>query len=310
MSKTSIATACISSFRRPEGLERLLRSLASTTVPVGWSLRVVVVDNDHEGSAKATIASLSNLNLDLVYDIEPRQGIPYARNRTTELAFECGTDELIFIDDDEWVEQDWLVELIDARRRHKCPIVMGSVIAEFEEPPPLWAIETDAYQRRIRPDGTELDFAITANVIVDANILGDDHRPFDESLRFGGGEDLLLFQRLNRSGHQIVSAPAAKAHELIPKSRVNKAWLVRRHYRRGLNRSVVLRLLNLSLGTVTKRVVAAMYEMAVGAATLSAGLVRGPTTRLRGRMRAAYGFGLLAGLTGRQNDEYKTIHGK
>jgi len=271
---------------------------------------VVVVDNDSEGSARPTIALLNDTDLDLVYEIEPRQGIPYARNRTTELAFERGTDELIFIDDDEWVEAGWLVELIEGRSRHQCPIVMGSVIAEFEEPPPAWAVETDGYQRRIRPDGTELDFAITANVIVDADILGEDHRPFDESLRFGGGEDLLLFQRLNRDGHRIVSVPGARAHELVPNSRVNKTWLVRRHYRRGLNRSVVLRLLNFGVGTVVKRLGASVYEVAAGTTTLIRGLAKGPSTRLRGRMRVAYGFGLLVGLTGRQNDEYKTIHGK
>ena len=310
MSNLNVATACVASYKRPAGLERLLRSLADTEVPDGWHFRVVVVDNDSEASARATITLLSELDLDVVYEVEPRQGIPYARNRTTELAFEHGTDELIFIDDDEWVEADWLVELIEGRRRHQCPIVMGSVIAEFEDTPPAWAIETDAYQRRIRPDGTELDFAITANVIVDATILGEDHRPFDESLRFGGGEDLLLFQRLNRDGHRIVAVPGARAHELVPNSRVNKAWLIRRHYRRGLNRSVVLRLLNFSARTVVKRAAASVYEMTAGTTTVLAGFARGPSTRLRGRMRVAYGFGLLLGLTGRQNNEYKTINGK
>jgi len=305
-----IVTACVATYKRPAGLERLLRSLAETSIPDGWHFRVVVADNDSDGSASHTIDSLNELNLDVLYAVEPRQGIPFARNCTTELALERGTDELIFIDDDEWVEQGWLGELIAGRQRHGCPIVMGSVIAEFEEPPPRWATDTNAYQRKIRPDGTELDFAITANVIVDATVLADDHRPFEESLRYGGGTDLYLFQRLNRSGHRIASAPDARAHELIPSSRVNKAWLYKRHYRRGLNRSVTLRLLNLNPRTIAKRIVASIYEMTSGSAIVVAGLVSGESTRVRGAMRAAYGFGLLAGLTGRQYDEYRTVHGQ
>ena len=310
MSDRAIVTACVSTFRRPIGLATLLESLAVVDVPAGWRFRVVVADNDEHGSARETISALGDIGLDLEYAIEPHQGIPMARNCTTELALEHGADELIFIDDDEWVETTWLTELLSARTRHNSPIVMGAVIAEFEQTPPDWAIKLDAYQRRIWPDGHELDFAITANVILDASLLEGNTRPFEESLRYGGGEDLLFFQQLNRAGHRIVFAPDARAHELVPTTRVSKSWLTKRHYRRGLNRSAVLRILNFNARSTLKRLIGATIEISVGLWLVTAGAVRGSSTRLSGRIRIAYGIGLVIGLTGHQSEEYRTIHGR
>lgn len=299
---------CVATYKRPIGLDRLLTSLAAVEVPEGHSMTVIVVDNDEEGSARSVVDEVRP-RLDVAYDVEARQGIPFVRNRGTELALERGADLLVFVDDDEWADPDWLRELVAARARHGAPIVSGYVVAEFEEDPPEWAVEVGAYQRKTWPDGHELDYAITANVLVDATVLAGDTRPFDESLRYSGGSDLQLFHRLHRAGHRIVFAPSARCHELIPASRVDEAWVLKRQYRRGVNRSTTLRSVDFRPATVAKRLAASLVEIGAGLATMAIGTFRGDIRRLRGRMRVSYGTGLAVGLTGRHYEEYRTTHG-
>ena len=310
MTNEQLAVACVATYCRPLGLSGLLKSLAMAEIPPGWRFHVVVVDNDVEGSAQQTLDVLGDLGIDITSAVEPRQGIPFARNRTVELAMSLGADLLVFVDDDEWVDKRWLLEFAEALHTYEAPVVMGHVLAEFEQPPPSWATETKAFQRRSRPAGTTLDFAITANVLVRSPILDGDTRPFDESLRFSGGEDLELFQRLTRAGHKIVFAPEALTHELIPASRVTKSWVLKRQFRRGTNRSVVLRKHNFRPKQVVKRAVAGIVAIGQGCLIWLSGIVTGETVRLRGGMRVAYGLGLVVGLAGRQFDEYRATHGQ
>jgi len=301
---------CVATYKRPLGLRQLLGSLAALSTPVGWSIEVIVVDNDEEASARTTVQQVeSETSMTIVYDVEPRQGIPLVRNRGTELAIERGATWLAYIDDDERAEPAWLVELLATANRHDAPIVAGRVIPEYEAEPPDWVIEIGTFARKTWPDGHELDYAITASVLLDREILGDDTRPFDERLRFSGGSDLQLFNRLYRDGHKIVFSPTALSHELIPQSRMNTGWALKRQYRRGLNRSTTLRLLDFRPRSILKRLIAGAVALMMGAGLWAAGLWRGSTARLKGRLRMAYGRGLLMGLTGRKYDEYKVVHG-
>ncbi|NOX29789.1 MAG: glycosyltransferase [Actinobacteria bacterium] len=306
---TRVMAIVIATYQRPDGLGRLLDSIVKTAKPAGWHLTVIVVDNDEENSAAPTLTAFES-SLDLVSIVEPTQGIPFARNAGTQAALGANAERIVFIDDDERVESDWLLELTLAHEQFGAPITMGCVLTEFEETPPAWAEESGAFQRRIFANGTALDFAITANVMVDSEILRGNERPFDESLRYSGGSDLQLFAELRASGNKIVYASKAVAHELFPASKVNVTWLTRRQYRRGLNRSTTLRQLDASAARVAKRVVAGCVSIGRGASRYFAGKVLGrPLLHLDGRLQVAYGWGMLAGLAGVKYQEYRTVHG-
>ncbi|MDG2262144.1 MAG: glycosyltransferase family A protein, partial [Actinomycetota bacterium] len=92
-------------------------------IPPGWRFHVVVVDNDVEGSAQQTLDVLGDLGIDITSAVEPRQGIPFARNRTVELAMSLGADLLVFVDDDEWVDKRWLLEFAEALHTYEAPVV-------------------------------------------------------------------------------------------------------------------------------------------------------------------------------------------
>ncbi|MCB0989783.1 MAG: glycosyltransferase [Acidimicrobiales bacterium] len=299
----------VATYRRPKGLDRLLSSIAEAEVPKGAELLVVVVDNDPEGSSRDIVDQYASL-LETHYEIEPERGIPFVRNRGVRAALDLGATHILFVDDDERVDEQWLVGIASARARLDAPIIAGTIISEFEEDPPRWAIDSGAFQRRIREDGASIDFATTANSMVDAELLAGRPGPFDTRLRYSGGSDLQLFAELHNEGHQIRCTTAATTYELYPQSRVTKEWLLKRQRRRGTNRSTTLRLTGGGPSRYAKRIVAGCYEMLAGLAQTARGWVgRDEVGRLKGRMRFMYGVGMLAGLFGARVDEYRTHHG-
>src|SRR5205823_6090125 len=133
-------------FARAEGLIRLLGSIASLELePSGQVLeKVVVVDNDAAGSARSVLESLNAYPWDLDYAVEPRRGVPFARN--TAVARAEGTDFVAFIDDDEWAEPEWLAELLHVQSRTGADVVAGPVLPFFTEPPPPWLTKVNYFR--------------------------------------------------------------------------------------------------------------------------------------------------------------------
>jgi glycosyltransferase involved in cell wall biosynthesis len=54
------AAISVATYRRPDGLARLLDSIVEAEIPAGWDIVVVVVDNDADESAAATVGRYRN----------------------------------------------------------------------------------------------------------------------------------------------------------------------------------------------------------------------------------------------------------
>ncbi len=105
--------------RRPVMLGALLASFTNVRSPAGMELCFLVVDNDRRRSAKASVAAFAaSVAGEARYVMEPQSGIPFARNRALNEAHAMGADFLAFVDDDEIVDADWLVEMIGALRSY------------------------------------------------------------------------------------------------------------------------------------------------------------------------------------------------
>ena len=101
---------CICTFKRAELLRRLLNSLASQRTGGVFTYSVVVADNDAMQSAQPVVAAFSSQSaLPVTYCIEPQQNIALARNRAIEHA---DGDFVVFIDDDEFPTEGWLLNLL------------------------------------------------------------------------------------------------------------------------------------------------------------------------------------------------------
>ena len=293
---------CIITRRRPEGLQRLLDSLAAMTRVSGVAIKVVVVENDapHDRRPRA-----GNLTIEHVF--EPRPGIPAARNLSLDVALSDPTvTHVAFLDDDETVAPDWLDVVHGAATADPAAILTGPAIPRFPDEAPAWAARSGVFMPPRHPTGTRRPWAFTHNAVMRTSLIRGGGFRFDEGMRFTGGSDKEFFGRVARAGHEILWIDEAHAYEWYPLERITRRWILHRSFRLGTNavhaearRSMAARLpLVVRAGRFLLRAIAqpVLRPTDPGAALAWAAWDTG---------RAA---GLIVGLLGGRYDEYASRH--
>lgn len=226
---------CVCTCHRGELLKVCLDSLAKIRVSDEIDLTVSIVDNDEKRSAETVVNEVKkDFPFPLFYFCESRRGIPCARNRAIDETIAMGSDYLVFIDDDEWVESEWLQMLYGFCKQNGGNVVVsGGVVAELPEgtPPEVAGLFN---RRTLGVLGQRLDTCATNNVLVPVGFIKDSGLRFDETVPLAGGTDTIFFKQLTCRGLAILRCPQALVHELIPVSRANMKWLSKRKYRVGI----------------------------------------------------------------------------
>lgn len=152
-------------------------------------LDVIVVDNDPNGSACAFCEQIkSEFKWILQCDIEPRRGIPFARNKALA-CLEKDVDFVAFIDDDEVPAPLWLDELLSVQASYKADTVSGPVLPHFAQAVPAWVTKGRFFERPRHATGHLVKGSATNNVLVRADVLRKLVPAFDERLALCGGSD-------------------------------------------------------------------------------------------------------------------------
>src|SRR4051812_31227511 len=126
-------TVVVPTYRRPESLQRLLRSLSEQAAPFEWD--AVVVDNDKAGSARDVVHAAAGMGLAVRYEQEPCTGVAHARNRGVAAA---AGDVLAFLDDDVVPLPGWLAAVCAPVVAGQAVAAGGPVILDPEVPRPRW----------------------------------------------------------------------------------------------------------------------------------------------------------------------------
>ena len=224
------ASVCIATFRRPDGLARLLRSLEIQRGDVP-AFEVIVVDNDAAGGAGSICQTFTN-RLRLRYVQQPVRGIAHCRNRAVAAS---DSRFIAFIDDDEEATPGWLAALHREATRAGADAAFGPVSYRFAGEPPPWIRECRIFTYPDLANGATVGWYLTrtSNAYVRRASLPDMHAPFDTSLGLIGGEDVDLFFRMARDGARFVAASDARTFEFYDASRTTLGWLLRRSFRNG-----------------------------------------------------------------------------
>src|SRR5690606_17797564 len=177
----------VCTYRRPVLLAGLLRSLAAQRTERPFD--VIVVDNDPAGSARDVAARAP---VPVRYVVEPEPGIAAARNRSLDEAGDV--DTVVFVDDDETVEPDWLEALVATSERFDADVVTGPVVAVLPPHAPRWIRRGGFHQTPNPPEGTVLRAAKSGNTLVRTSALhADPPMRFDAAFSRSGGSDTELF---------------------------------------------------------------------------------------------------------------------
>ena len=291
---TTIATAAvlIATFRRPEMLQTLLAAIDREAGTTAATVRVVVVDNDPEGSAAPVVARHTLAE----YRHEPTPGIAAARN--TGLRALGAEDAFIFIDDDEVPDPGWLQQLLRAAESTGADVVTGPVVPVFGPEIPTWIERGGFWRRENHPDGEYLGNVATNNTLVRTSYWAKDPVTFDHRLSLKGGSDTEFFRTLSstRPGLVIWSSSAVVREAVLPQ-RASARWLLRRSIRIGN--------VNGRYRSGTSAVLGGLARIAVGAPLTVVDRVVARHYRARSLNMLGHGLGMVGVAVGREVQEYR-----
>lgn len=302
--RTVHVAVAIITFRRPDGVMRLLTHLQrQTRAPERpFELTIIIVDNDSETSAEVVARRFATSEaFNVRYVSEPRQGIPIARNSALD-AIPEGADFVCFIDDDEWPSERWLDALLEQQASGGAACIYGPVEPVYPAQAPTWFIKSRVFERQRFPNGASLSFAASNNVMIATEFLNRTRLRFDERMRFTGGSDYLFFRQAIELGMSVRWADNALVYDAIPRNRMTWPWVLRRQYRIGNTFAISERIIGRP-GLLWWRLVVGIMRTGLGVAMLPL-LIVSPYYGMRGVRHALRGAGMVVGLVGHRLEEY------
>jgi len=306
---------CVCTRERPKMLRACLDSLITQVPPQGWTVALIVVENNHRPRCIDIVEEVrKGAPYSVVYVNETEIGIPFARNTAIETSRKLGAKWTAFIDDDGVAEQDWLVRMCHRAGHFGVDVVQGPLRYEYPAETPDWL------PRRLLPvrkSDKILRTASTNNVMLHHSLLEEPGLGlrFDTHFRFTGGSDSDFFSRASQLGARIVWEQSAVISETVPPSRLRLSWQLKRAFRVATNATEVERRRSGFIPTLIKRTPKNLLRLMRGAALLPLALFWPLGASFRrlaflGMKSCASGLGGFAGLTPFRTEPYRLIDGE
>jgi len=298
---------CVPTFRRPDMLERTLRSLAAQRGAGPFA--VIVVEN--EGTERAGAERASALFAEGLFEglviVEPRQGNCKAYNAAWRCALTRlpALKQIAGIDDDEEAEPGWLAAFLQAAADAPAELFGGSVTPRFEDPTRAWLGAHPIFRSHYQASGPVPLLYSSANYLIRRQVLEKLGFPFlDESFDFTGGGDSDFFARARAAGFRFWWVQEAAQREAMPIRRTEGGWIRARGYRNG---AISARIERRRFPGRAGRLRVLAKSLALLAAAPLRGLKLGLETRSLtiGLYHAEVAFGRLGTEFGVQDEQYR-----
>lgn len=292
---------CICTRNRQEGLEKLLNSIINTQIPPDTRISIIVVENDVIANSQKTVNEFSSkCNFSISYFLETQQGISYARNRSVKEAL--NSNFCCFVDDDQIVASDWLIELVKCQREFDADGVWGTNPPIFNKVVPQYirkfhAPETFKY-------GEIVIKAYTNCLMIRKEWLDKIEGPFDLRLNFTGGEDRYLTYLISKKGGIIRCNPQAIAYEIIPESRTTIKYVLRRMYKMS-NTALFVNSLEDQSFSKWSALPRLLLRFSLGVLVFVPFFCLGKANKIGGLIRIANSIGGFAYIIGSRDEYYK-----
>ncbi len=294
--------------RRAEMLGVLLDSYVAMKRPRDAEVIFLIVENDDSPrQAPVVDAFRARVPEQVVHVCETRTGIPFARNRGLDEATALGADYLTYVDDDERVDADWLVELMAMMQRSdldlgggRVPVEAAGTVETLWQAAVLEAMQTRrarALARRLRQrsEGDEVEHAIfTNNWCLRLAFAHEQGLRFDETLVDTGGSDTAFAIALRNAGGRVGWTETAIVHDRMPPRRLTLRYMA------GQARAHGAGMVRWGVPEGRERFRRPCVFMWRGFQRMTAGLWKGRAHFADGLREFAFGWGEFWALFGRQ----------
>lgn len=230
-------------------LANLFQSLCLLKQPHGVTLDFLIVENNAIPTLSGKIESFRDMAMpnQVYYLLETEPGISSARNRAIEHAIQFNYTFLAFVDDDEFVHPDWVVNLLAERDRLDLDII-GSPVRPIPFDTKLtfgqrlvWSgIERSSYrsekkcQRKCQTGRAGSIKIATGSWLGKLDFFKRTGLRFDVAFNLTGGEDWHLWSKAKSLGAKTGWCGNAIVYETVPSSRLTLGY----HYRRNRDHNV------------------------------------------------------------------------
>jgi succinoglycan biosynthesis protein ExoM len=241
-----VVFVAVLTYRRPEMLAQLLRSLTTLERPVGWDVRVMIVDNDPEGSARPIVEAMApQFGRPIDYVVEPEPGIPAARNRALNSAIDGQARLLCFLDDDDFPDPAWLREIVVQFHATGAVLIGGPMrLLSPEYATSRWErflarslVARSEFMERLsarRARRGTIAMVGSGNWMADVAWVQLHGLRFDAALRVSGGADGAFFFETQARGGKISWCERAIVYECLPRERLSLRYQLKRARDQGI----------------------------------------------------------------------------
>jgi len=227
-------SAIVATYNREKFLGKALESLARQTLDREL-FEVVVINNNSTDSTPELCEAFHKKYSDIPYKyfIETQQGLSFGRNRGIQ---ESSGDLLTFIDDDAWLDENFLKEVVNFMEASKdVASVGGTILLDYEDKKPRWlskylaslfgyfkySDKTEPFKKSDYPRGSNMTFRKSV-----FEKVGD----FNTTLgrigqNLGGGEEKDIYLRMYAKGLVVYNLPTAIVYHAVPVSRTSISFV-------------------------------------------------------------------------------------
>ncbi len=237
-------SAIVCTYNREFFLKKALDSLARQSLSAD-EYEIVLVNNNSTDSTELICKDFQKAHPDIsfTYVIEEQQGLSFARNRGIA---ESKSDLVTFIDDDAWLERDFLkntVEFMEANP--EAASVGGVILLDYEDKEPSWMNKYMAslfgyfkYSDEL-VQFTSLDYPRGSNMTFRTSVfkeIGDFNTELGRvGKNLAGGEEKDIYQRIYKKGLKVWYLPEAIVYHAVPLSRTSEEFIRRQSIGVGIS---------------------------------------------------------------------------
>ena len=258
----------VCTYNRDKYLYGALQCIAENGFPAN-AYEIILVNNMSTDNTEAECQKFRNdyPNVNFRYFVEANQGLSYARNRGIE---ESRGETLLFLDDDSYIQHDYLKNLQRQLNDHPEVDAFGGkidpVFESGEAPKWLskwnysWVSAIDMGDKVCQFEGKA--FPIGANMGIRKAMI-EKTGVFNTQLgrskkNLMGGEEKDLFERIRQQGGLIYYFPDVVVNHVIPPTRTTKDYVKR--LGEGVGRSERIRTLGISKWKYLKRLISELVK--------------------------------------------------